>query len=173
MTTNSTYGWPIITKADMYKPTTISAAQGAAFDNRVTLERARHEKRVASVSALPGTGDYVGQAAWVNNINMPYYWAGSAWKPANGVEGGWIHFSSVNWAHSAMPIRWTNVLNISLPSGRFTASPNVVVNGYSTDRVVWASVAGVPSTTSVPVRLMCVAPGGGGVRVYWVATDSN
>ena len=95
MPTNSTFGWPITNKNDMFKPTAISALEGAAFDTRITLERDRHELRVSSTGSLPGTGAYVGQQAWVNNRNRPYYWTGSAWRSANGVEGGTIFLTNV------------------------------------------------------------------------------
>lgn len=173
MPTNSTFGWPITNKSDMFKPTAISALEGAAFDTRVTLERARHEKRVATTAALPSVGDYVGQQAWVDNRNRPYYWTGASWKAANGFETGTITLSGVNWAGSAMPLRWTGEMNIALPAGRYTAAPNVVVNAYADDRVVWGSVSRPPTTTSFSVRLICIAPGSAWVRVYWAAFDSN
>lgn len=173
MTTNSTYGWPIITKTDMFKPSVISAAQGAAFDNRVVLERARHERTVASISALPGTGHYVGQACWVQNINMPYYWNGATWKPANGVEGGFLHVSSITWSGTAAPMQWSNEISISLPTGRFTADPSAVVNAYAADRVIWASVSRKTTPSTIHARLMAVQPGAGAARIYWVAVDSN
>lgn len=173
MPTNSTFGWPITNKADLFKPTAISALQGAAFDNRITLERARHETRVASTGALPGSGAYIGQQAWVNNRNRPYYWTGSAWMAANGLESGTIVLSSINWSASASPLRWTGELNIALPSGRFTAAPNVIANAYTSDRAVWCSVSRATTTTSFSVRLYCIAPGGSSARVYWAAFDSN
>ena len=174
MTTNSTFGWPIITKADMFKPTTISAAQGAAFDNRIQLERNRHEARVSSTSALPGTGAYVGQAVWVNNRNRPYYWTGAAWRSANGVEGGTILLSNVKYPASAAPLKWTGPINVSLPSGRFSAVPTIVVNAFAADRAIWASLATTPSSTTVfQARVYCVAPGAATVRLNWIAVDSN
>ena len=173
MPTNSTFGWPITNKSDMFKPTAISALEGAAFDTRVTLERARHEMRVSTTGSLPSSGQFVGQAAWVNSRDRPYYWNGSAWKAANGLETGTIVLSSVNWSASAAPLRWTGELNIALPSGRFSAAPNVITNAYSTDRVVWSTVARATTTTSFRVRLICIAPGSTSVRVYWAAFDSN
>lgn len=174
MTTNSTFGWPIITKADMFKPTTISAAQGAAFDNRMQIERNRHEKRVSSTSALPGSGDFIGQAVWVNNRNRPYYWTGSAWRSANGVEGGTVFLSNVRWSGSANPLRWSGEINVALPSGRFSAVPYIVVNAFAKDRVIWGTVATTPSsTTAFRVRLICIAPGTASVRVNWIAVDAN
>ena len=174
MPTNSTFGWPITNKNDMFKPTAISALEGAAFDTRITLERDRHELRVSSTGSLPGTGAYVGQQAWVNNRNRPYYWTGSAWRSANGVEGGTIFLTNVKWTGSAPPLRWSGALNISLPSGRFTATPIIVTNAFAANRVIWSSLSTTPSgTSSFQARLMCVAPGATSVRLNWVAVDSN
>lgn len=175
MPTNSTYGWPMATKADMFKPTNMDSLQGAAFDNRVVLERQRHELRVAATTALPSVGDYVGQAAWVDNRNRPYYWTGASWKSASGVEGGTVEIS-VSWPTDARayPLMWSGQYNISLPSGRFSAVPHVVVNAYADARVVWGSLLRKPtSTSSFPVRIIAVTPGAPKVTVSWVAVDSN
>lgn len=173
MTTNSTFGWPIITKEDMFKPTTISQLQGAAFDNRVTLERQRYETRVASTSALPATGTYIGQQIWVTGRNRPYYWTGSSWKAANGFEAGNILIKPVSWTGSAFPLLWSGVINIALPAGRFTAVPNIVVNAYMDNRVIWGTPAAWPSTTTIKMRFVAIAPGAPNVHVFWAAFDSN
>lgn len=173
MPTNSTFGWPITNKSDMFKPTAISALEGAAFDTRIALERDRHEMRVNTTGSLPSSGQFVGQQAWVNSRDRPYYWNGSAWRAANGLESGNITLSSVNWSGNAAPLRWTGELNVALPSGRFTAVPNVVTDCYAANRLVWSSLAKMPTTSSFSVRLTCVAPGASTVRLFWAAFDSN
>lgn len=173
MTTNSTYGWPIITKSDMFKPTAISALQGAAFDNRMAAERSRYEINVAAPGNLPN-GVYVGQMAWVRSVNRPYFWtSANTWRTTTNVAGG-TRFLNVSWVGKAMPIIWTGAITITLPAGRFTATPYIVVNAFAANRVVWGTVVTTPSSgSSFQVRIIAVAPGASQVRVNWVAVDSN
>lgn len=173
MPTNSAYGWPIINKGDMFKPTTQSSLEAAAFDNRVTLERQRHEKSVATVSALPSEGDFLGQAVWVTARNRPYYWNGSAWKSGAGFEAGSIVLNSLSFPGNGGVFKWTAPLTISLPAGRFTAQPFVFVNaGDTASYGNWGSVV-ARTTTNFTARIYSTSPTPSTITVQWVAFDSN
>lgn len=173
MPTNSTFGWPIVSKSDMFKPSTQSSLEGAAFDNRVSIERQRHEKNVATVSALPASGDYLGQAVWVTARNRPYYWDGAAWKSGAGFEAGTIVLNSLSFPGNGGVFKWTAPLTIALPAGRFSAQPYVFVNAGDTATYAnWGSVVG-RTTTNFTVRIYSTSPTPTSIGVQWVAFDSN
>ena len=172
MPTNSTFGWPIISKSDMFKPSTQSSLEGAAFDNRVSLERQRHEKSVATVSALPSSGYFLGQAVWVTARNRPYYWDGATWKSGAGFDAGTLTLNSLNFGGNGGSFRWTTNINVALPSGRFSAVPYVFANATKTNHGVWSTVAS-KAINAFTIRIFSTVPPPSDVVVDWVAFDSN
>lgn len=52
------------------------------------------------------------------------------------------------------PVYWSNVVTVTLPAGRFSQAPHVVVNTEMVSSVEWASVAATPTTTSFSIRSM-------------------
>ena len=175
MATNSTFGWPIITKSDSFSLTALSALQGAAFDSRMTTERNRYEGNVAGTGNLPATGTFTGQSVWVRAENKPYFWNGSAWQTVSNASAGTLFMNDITWTGSKTPLRWTAARNVTVPANKRHDDPIYVVNAFAADRVVWASLATTPTNSSTfAVRIMCVAPGPKSqLRLNWIAVNND
>jgi hypothetical protein len=72
---------------------------------------------------------------------------------------------------SSAPIFWDNPVTVTLPVGRFTQPPNVVVTQVAGGSVAWAGVAGAPTTTSFTIRSYKVATYPAGETNRWIAVQ--
>lgn len=97
------------------------SAMANTVDAAILAQRLRTEKSGATVAAL-GTGDFVGQFAWVTGVTGrgQYQWTGSTWVAngysSDGAGGGNI---TTAWTESAAPA------SVTLPPGVWSVAASV------------------------------------------------
>ena len=128
---------------------------------------------VATVSALPTTGNWPLRSMWVDSAKCFYVWSGATWGPVRPpfATASGFATSGTTGGGSISPVFWSSGVSVTFPAGLFSVAPIVTVAAQSAG-IVWAQVEWA-TTTNAALKVMRLGSAPNAERINWHAVQQT